>query len=369
MSYSIDRVYSLVGRDDKIAGLEFVKDSESFKEFGRYITVLFIYTQQERQELEKIFNEGTDRQSFSCIKAKYFLDDLTNEQTEKLLESGINCVDIHSIFASILPEKNTFFSTQKRKIKKIEISLKSDENGNDFGWMYGFLKSQITEGHGQPPYYLNFYYACKLFFEPDKITEKEKNIIFQGNGILNTEIEAELLNIKHNCQKITPDELMRGFELFKEKERKAVEILSTELISAGTSIKKLIDKDPKMTEELLFKILHFKDKHLNSNGKIPIYIDIYGFLHIYFRHVEEFQISEHYAHKDKFQWDEADVISVVQLVIESVNDEAQLYWENHPGARFSKYGKEIIYFEGDYYTFHIEGDGRLNTFYKNKKVL
>ena len=130
---------------------------------------------------------------------------------------------------------------------------------------------------------------------------------------------------------------------------------------------KLSQKKPDKAVEIFLKVLHFKQRRLNVTGSISIFIDLHSFLHIYLRHVEEMKINKHFEHKDNFQWDEEDVISVMQHVIRSIDDEIQKLFKENPRKRYSRFGKSSLYFEGDYYTVHIEPDGRISTFYKNRK--
>jgi len=85
------------------------------------------------------------------------------------------------------------------------------------------------------------------------------------------------------------------------------------------------------------------------------------------RHVKEMQVNNHFESKDNFQWNEEDVFIVMEKVINEVNQEIQLFFEKNPEKRYSRHGSQSVYFEGDYYTFHIEPSGRVNTFHKNKK--
>ncbi|MCR1795784.1 MULTISPECIES: hypothetical protein [unclassified Leptospira] len=39
------------------------------------------------------------------------------------------------------------------------------------------------------------------------------------------------------------------------------------------------------------------------------------------------------------------------------------YSETKPGKKFSKYGAESPYYNGDYYVIHIAPDGRIESFY------
>jgi hypothetical protein len=85
------------------------------------------------------------------------------------------------------------------------------------------------------------------------------------------------------------------------------------------------------------------------------------------RHVQEMKVNDHFEHKGNFQWDEEDVMTVMQHVVRSIDENIQLFFKDKPGKRYSRYGKESVYFEGDYYTLHIEASGRVNTFHKNRK--
>lgn len=107
--------------------------------------------------------------------------------------------------------------------------------------------------------------------------------------------------------------------------------------------------------------------HLNVTGARAVFLDFKGYLHIFLRHVQEFETSANFMHKDNFLWNPEDVIMVMKQVIDSVDDEIQEFWKQKPDQRFSKFGEQSLYFEGDYYTFHIEVDGRLSTFHTNQK--
>jgi hypothetical protein len=55
-------------------------------------------------------------------------------------------------------------------------------------------------------------------------------------------------------------------------------------------------------------------------------------------------------------------------IIRGIEDEYQIFRRRNPTLRFSRFGPQSQYFQGDYYTFHIENTGRISTFYKNKKI-
>ncbi len=140
--------------------------------------------------------------------------------------------------------------------------------------------------------------------------------------------------------------------LQKIKENSKV-VLNKYLNESGSSLKKLIIDNIDQATELLYKVEHFKDIKLNVVGSFPIYLDIERYLHLYTRHVEEM----HFEHKDNFQWNEENVTYVMQKVVNEINDEVQEFFKLNPDKRYSKYGEQSIYFQGDYYTVHIESSG------------
>jgi hypothetical protein len=366
MKYTLEEIYLLVGKEDKTAGITLRKDSDAYSSYGDFITVEFIYTQYEREELDsKIQIEPFDSRGY--LRAKYLGSDLSDEKIQKLYKEGIHSDDIVEILYYQAPSKNAFHSKEKRSITKININLQPKAKGRDYDWIYGFNKKHVEEGNGLSPHERSLYLACKYYYEPDELTENECNELFDDEGILKENIEWQLLNIKYQREEIEDDEKRRLIRLFQIKKQVARNLLDKYLKQSGSSLKKLLKDNPNQAVELYDKILNFKDRRLNISGKIAIYIDAESFLHIYMRHVEEMKINSHFQDKDNFQWNEEDVLLVMQKVIRETNSEIQEHFEVKPGQRYSRYGKQSVYYQGDYYTFHIESNGRISTFHKNKK--
>ena len=366
MDYTIEEIYALVGKDDKTAGLTFKYDSEAYKTFGQFITVVFLYTQKEREKMDELIKNETWT-SHDYVRAKFLGQDLEKEKAALLSEKGINSKDIAEILYFKAPSKNTFYSTDKREINKIEIPLHSQSKGKDFDWMYGFSKKQKDENIGFSPRERAFYLAGKIFYESDQLTEEEKQEAYQEDGSLDVKIEWELLQIKYIREEIKDEEKKRLAELYGIKKKESWDILNKYLQDAGSSLKKLAKENIDQAAELYMKVMQFKERRLTVMSKHPIYIDLDSYLHIYMRHVEEFQVTEHFEDKDNFQWSEDDVFTVMGHVLKEIEKEYEDFREKNPDKRYSRYGDYSMYFEGDYYTFHIETNGRVSTFHKNRK--
>lgn len=369
MSYSTDTVYLMVGRDDRVATLTLYSDSHPSKIYGEIITVLFEFNPFERAILENNYCNQTDEGKAAVLKVTYLAGDLNKEQIKALERDGINTSDIANIIHSNRFKLNTYHSKDIRTLQTMNIAMNVEPKGGDYDWIYRFTKDRLRRDIGLPPDEMNFYYACRVYYESDNITNDEREKIYTSNGVLKPEIELELIELKIQREDDQPQDIERFHKIYASLEngKKAMDLISKELLRAGTSLKKLALKDPEKLQQLYIKVCFHKDIHLNVMGKVPIYLNKKGLLHIYLKHVKEYSVYENSDEKDNFQWDEKDVIRVIKAVIMDVDDEAQRHWSKKPNSRFSKFGKQSYYFEGDYYTFHIEKDGSLSTFHTIKK--
>jgi hypothetical protein len=365
--HSLLNVYKLIGRDDKAGLLEFVSGSDAHQEYGDTLNVVLVYTQAEREELEAIIATGSTAANMTgCVKARYLGFDLPEEKRQKLLTTGVNTADINSIYYVNGPSVNTFHSEATRSVEPLVIPIQKLPKGGDYDWIYGFVKAQVAQGVGLTPHDRNFYLAAKLYFEPTAITLEEEAEMRDG-AALKSGIEAELLKLKEEREDITAEERERAGVLLKEHCNKCAAILEQALQDVGSSLPKLLKKSPEHATKLLVSVVMFEDRKLNVNGKIPIYLDLAGYLHVYMRHVKEMKVDKTFEHKDNFQWAEEDVLMVMQNVIKQVEDEVQIHFAQNPGKRYQRYGSQSVYYLGDYYNLYIEPDGRISTFFKSKK--
>lgn len=366
IDYTLEEIYQLVGKEDKTAGLTFKFGSESFNKYGQFITVVFIYTQKEREKMDKLIQNKVWT-THGNVSAKYFGLELPDDKITLLKDEGVNSKDILEISYFRAPSKNRFHSIEKREINKIKFLMDSWPKGRDYDWMYGFSKKQEREDIGLSPWEIAFYLAGKLYYESDKLTENEKHEIYQDNGDLDVKVEWEYLRIKYLREDISKKEKRRVAELYGIKKKESFEILDKYLQQAGSSLKKMAKENLEQAAELLLKVMDFKERRFTVKSRHPIYLDLDGYMHIYMRHVEEFKVTKHFEDKDNFQWNQNDVFTVMEHVLKEIEGEYEVFRENNPDKRYSRYGEYSMYFEGDYYTFHIEPCGRISTFHKNRK--
>ncbi len=368
MNYKLEDIYLLVGREDKVAGITFIENSDAYNMYGKNVTVVFLYTERERFDLDNKILKKT-YSSEGNLKIRYLIGRQTEEQIIRMESEGFSSKDISYIIHYVGENPNTYHSREKRFVKEIGIPMKIESNGGDLDWMYGFIKKMVEENVGLTPYDRRFYLAAKYLIEPNRLSKLEMQELNVKDKTIREDIELMYLNFKYKKGDLDAAEIKRCTKLFLRKKEQSKKILDRYLIEAGSSLKKLKEENKDQAAKLFDIVMHYKDKNLNTNSKVPVYLDIDSYLHIYMRHVEEIQINKHFEHKDNFQWNERDVLFVMKEVVMQVNEEIQCFFIKHPDKRYSRYGDKNIYFQGDYYTVHIEPTGRVSTFYKNRKKL
>lgn len=362
-------LYSLCGKEDAVVTVTFKAESESAREYGREIAVSLSYTRDERKSLE---NDIESLNNVEYVKAKELMIDYDKEKANQLLSKGFRPNDVTAIVvAPTLHPENTFSSKEQRNIQKLEIPFEGEGGGRDIGWMYGGLKRFIAYGIALTPDEHAEYLTYKLILEKDALTDEEKSEIFNDEGAIeNNEVCWCLLNWKKEANKLSETDKKNLAILFKERLNYRLGKFDDVLQGIG-GLSKYVEQYPEQAKLIVDKVLHFRQRRYNIQGKHLLYLDIDGFIHIYLRHVEELTINGLFAERTKFQLKEDDVLFVIGHVMESLNDEYQNFKEAHPDWKFRKYKDDAYYFNGDYYRIEVDEQGRLITFFKeddkNKK--
>lgn len=371
MNFNQEDIYRLVCKDDKVAALTLKTNSEGFKKYGKEPTVVFQYTQRERNFMDKQLLENTATNG--VIRAKVLFYGLAPQipETKEMEYIELNSQDIEDIYSfPFSMNKNTFHSSEERSIEKLEIEFDSLPKGKDWDWFYGFEKMRVEEkGIILSPEEQYQYLALKLFYEQHNLSEEEKADIFVSENKINENVGFYYFKILDDKDLKVKDEVIENLEkLFYKRMYEKTELLNKYLVGAGSSLNKLMRAYPNIASRLLMKLVGFRQKRLNVSGRFPIYMDENSLLHIMTRHVEGYKFNNHFEKKINFQWVEEDVSMVINKVIEEIDDEYQIFRTQNPTSRYSRFNDQSVYFEGDYYTLHIEPNGRISTLYKNKKL-
>ncbi len=359
------RLYELAGRTDDVCTLDFTDGSDSFERYGSQLTVEFVYTQKERRSL---VDDITSLDSDPNIKVKglWFSHENGREIIAELKNVEIPVKDIRSAMVlHYTPKNNTYGDPEKRSLNILEVPFTPYGGGKDIGWIYGFMCRRKADGIGFMPDDKDLFTAYRFILDKDSMSEEDKLKVIDKDGhivmsnvgyhYLSWGEEAGLLKVK--------DKELLG-ELRRRKINERFEILKDELKRAGISFKLFKSKYKEKALFFLQRLLSFHDINFNLLGKHPLYMDYRSFVHIYMRHVEEVNMGQQLAQKDKFQLYEKDVIHMISHVMHDLNNDYQQFREDNPEKEYRRTGEMSFYCQGDYYEVFVDKDGRLVSFYK-----
>ena len=359
--FTQEEIYEYAGAKDCVATLTL--NQESAKLYGESLTVVFVYYQKERIALEK---DRTALNDISNVKAKELLGKLDGSLYDQLLKNGIPAKDIvEMLVGPDSEENNTYASPLLRKPKVLEIPIEGEDNGKDIYFMYGALCHFIVDGIGLTPEEHNEYLAYKIVLEREKLTDKEREEIFDKNGaIVNQEVGYFWLLWKKEAGKLTEKNKTDLMHLSQNRIANRFGLADQELQNMGLSFEKLAKTYPKKAALLFSKIVNFHEYRYNVVGKHLLYMSFESFLHIYLRHVKELAVENQFGERSKFQLAEKDLKATMDIVLGALNDEYQTYKDEHPNSRFFRKGNMAYYYNGDYYDVDILPDGQIGSFYK-----
>ncbi len=366
MDFSTENIFKYHGQYDKVVTLSFNPDSYSAKNYGQFITGIFQYTRDERIALEStISNQGYENHH-GHVKLKELLDDVCDEQKEELIRKGIDTTDIIEVFsANITIPKNEFQETDQRSLPA-PVIIETDFSNYDYDPIaMGMYKSKDRNGYKLTPYEECEKIGSELSHSIKSIEEiKNEEYIDPASGKVKSGILLHILHSRRRRQVLNKEEE----QVFQELE---IQDLSYKIILLRKTLLEYVQKKDIANDEtqsilnhIVPKVIPFHIKRLTQN-KIPAWIDLERYLHIYFHHVKEVQIGSN-KEKSAFKYDFNEIDMLMDIVLSSIQVEIQKHFEENSDKPYKRHGTMSYYFKGDYYVIHIEPDGRLMTFYKVK---
>lgn len=357
------QIYELAGAKDYVSTITFAPDSDSAQKYGQSLTVNFIYTLKERKLLE---NDIYALDNDFHVKVVELLNKLNDKLSKEVKETGVNIKDIIELL--VLPlnkECNTYQSKELREPYIMNIPISSSSNGEDIGWIFGFLQKMKNENIAITPDEEFEYLAYKIILDFDNVTKEEHNAIFdETNAIKSPMVAYYYLMWRKQTKGLNNKEKNILGEIISNQLIKRLNQTEEELKKMGLGLRKLGEKYPQKCSLLFDKIAHFHEIRYNVSGKHLLYCNFDTFLHVYLRHVKELKVDNQFGDRDKFQLKEENVMDVMGHVMRSLNDEYQLYKEQNPNGRFFRKGAMPYYYNGDYYNVVVNADGSISTFYK-----
>ena len=247
MSYFQQLIYLLVGMHDEVAVLTLKDSSPVCEKFDEEVTVVFQYTQREREKTHKELLEGLF--THGIIKAKvlnYGYKELTPDKDDNVFIE-INSEDIADLF--FMPfnvYKNTYISDKKRTPNRTEIEMDFKGDGSEWDNYYFFEKRRVEEENIiLSPEERYRYLAMRFFYEPDSISDQEREEIFDSTNSINENVAFYYYKIAED-KKIEVNDATRNYlsNLAIKRSNEAALLLNETLTQAGSSVKKLLELCP-----------------------------------------------------------------------------------------------------------------------------
>lgn len=361
--WSIERLYAETGRYSDTTVLT-LRGKSRFA-FDRTITGILHYTLEERTKLERRFKNGFIKETDNNIKIEILLrKNLTLEQIKLLRTEGIPNSDIIDLL-SYNSNKPSFFKQKgKRKLPKPNIVIKVNQNFlSDCKAECGFYKIRLDKGEKLLSFEKIRFVALAKFL---KLKIVDSN--FESKYV--SPSEKNELNYQYNyLQYLNGDIKLKDKELVKARENKIDSIkkqVEKEFIATGIEQKDIILKYAELYKELILVGMEFNPQVLIYSTP-NVYWNFDRFLHIIFRHTWALRISGKYEQKDVIKYGINEIEGLITIILEKVRSDIEHHFQTYPNKRFSKYKEHRYYYEGDYYEFHINPDGLLETFYNSTK--
>ncbi len=366
MIYSQEEIYKYTGQYDKIVSVSFRYDSDARKKYGAYITGTFYYTPKEKEASEKIIENDDFKKTDGLIKFKIGrgLNDLTKEQIGDLRFEGILASDIIEILSYVKPVENEF---SKSDIKNLPdpITIKSNFSEVDEEELTLWTNNQrLRNGYKLIPEEINRHNGIILRkYEGQMPKEHLQNFKNLETGEIKDKIKYHYLNSKYYKDLLSEEEKIEFENLMKQEVDEKIGILRSELQKSQEKWKEVGINYKDALAWLIHFSSSFRSERL-THGKIPVWWDYESLLHIYMRHVSKTQIGERFESRTVFQYKFKDIKRVIETILKNIEEEIIEHFTNNPDKDFRRVGEQSVYFNGDFYEFHISPTGRLRTFYK-----
>ncbi len=353
---------------DYTVNIHFWQETESHKLYGDYLTGVLVFTQKERITYEEHLNTDPITNTDGQVKIRVLSLSYNEELKQKLIQEGFTASHVCNVESYMKPSENHFVAKEVRKLPKpleIKINRGTDEEGERM--MMGMFSSMIERGNKLTPFETTEYRGYLYKYHKEKLPESviKSDFTDPKTGNVKQEIMYHVLSSDYNNEKLNKEQSKAFEDIIEKMQDEKIILLKTELNGTQESLKKLA-KDYPDAFNIIIKILpHFKPKRL-LHGKIPIYLDIKGFIHIFVRHVSETQIgAKNKNEKSPFQYAFHEILELLEAVVKSVDGEIEKHFTENPDKDFVRKGDNLIYYQGDYFYLHILASGRVSTFYKN----
>lgn len=361
--YSIERLFDLAGKEDRVITVSFREDSPSYSIWGDSVTCCLLFTEKERHKLEESLNNGES--NYGKVRAKYLLFELTKEQKDRLGTEGFDSKDVIEVLvAPLLQKENVYNGDKPRKLNQLRIEIIPQPPLEVIKFEFGVLCKFQEHGMLLTPSESVDFLAMKLILGGRLSDEETATVFDKDKNIHNKPVSRRYLFYKSRLQELSDDEKTAQVQLGLMRSFERLAYLDNRLKEMGSSLEKLNTENKKLCEQMVLKAQEFNEVRLNHIGRYPVFLTFEGYIHIALRHIQDWQFGDYYKERDMFQLREEDVVPTLSRIVDDLNEEYQMKKAERPNYQFRKFGKNSIYLNGDYYMIHIAADGSIENFSK-----
>lgn len=354
-------LYEIVGCNHYMTTFQLKVDSESYAEFGSTVLGVIYYDSKGLKATESSLINGTE-----IAKKRVRIDTADREHSSQqkgdLKYRGLKVADIEHI--SFLPYKKESgkHETGEKKVPDI-IEIEVDCSDMDVDMLnQNYIASKINSGTKLIQYEKEQFIGITLAFNDGRIDSRIlKHLGFDELELKdNFYIWNQLYQVRERRGQLS--------ELDEKNYREVKGILSLEKISKV--IKELglsginsyeVESAKDSLREIFESVKAFSPSIL-LHGKNQVYWDVDSYIHIALRHVKNYQVG-HYKDKTPFPYKADDLQSLIEKVLQQVEDELKQHLSQESGNDFTRHGKMAIFYNGDHYHVHIDAEGRLTQFH------
>lgn len=363
--WSLERLFIEIGQNDYTVSIVFKENSPSFLKFGRSITGILYYTKRYRKLMKIKINSGIRVETNGNVLFTTLLkENLTKEQVKQLSTVGFQNKDILFLDYYGYQHNQTYYSKRNKKLTKpIKIEITNNSTYEEsYRMMYNFYRKRIEEGD----LLIDFERIEMMAIQSAlSMTESESKFIHNSEvASRKTDYDFLLEEIRFYLGKT---ETLDG-QILKAKLDSVKEIVDMEFIKSGINPQKALEIAPHLGlySGLLQIGLTYRDKIILYGTSPKVILNFEGFMHIVFRHCKVCNIGSNNVAKSRIPYELTDIERLIESCIEPLSEDIKSHFEEHPGKRYSKFGDQMIRFNGDYYEIQINEKGIVETFYNHE---
>jgi hypothetical protein len=227
-----------------------------------------------------------------------------------------------------------------------------------------YLASKLNSGNKLIQYEKEQLVGITLAFNGGSIDSRIlKHLGFCENDIKNNlNIWKQLYQVKERRGQLTEIDIKNYSEVKSSLSSQKILKLVKELSFSLSGVKKFEDESKINAIKEVYKSIENFSPTILLHGEFQVYWDVDSYIHIALRHVKEYQVGN-YENKTPFPYKVDDLKSLIEKVIQQVEEELEQHLSQEPDTDFARHGKMAIFYNGDHYHIRINAEGRLTQFH------